>query len=67
MIAASCEQDRQGAGAKVKTAAYCLMFLLVEALVTQLRVLTCTDPQGRLMEQGCVWRELMVLSFSWGV
>lgn len=67
MIAASCEQDRQGAGAKVKTASYCLMFLLVEALVTQSECSPALTPRSSLMEQGCVWRELMVLSFSWGV
>lgn len=36
------------------------MFLVVEALVTQLRMLTYTDPQVLVMEHSCCLKELMV-------
>lgn len=48
MITASCRSGQAGSRSLLL-----LMFLTVEALVTQLRMLTYTDPQVLLMEQGC--------------
>lgn len=47
MITASCRSGQAGSRSLLL-----LMFLTVEALVTQLRMLTYTDPQVLLMEQG---------------